>query len=154
MRSIGGQLQSDVRSWTAPLGASVATGAALGSATLAYHTFKADLDGHVLAHAYALTLAAGVCGFTGLVAIAILLSSRFTPEAALDPLWMVFRAFVGVALLGLPVATGGCCTPWSWPSFLMASTFSVVVNGAWATFLVAFIRERGPNRVGMAARGN
>src|SRR5690242_1055921 len=83
--------------WKAPISASLVTAVALAYAIVAYRTFENDLDNDVHAVGYALALAAGVCGFVGLVAIAILLASRFTPEAARDPLWMTFKVFVAVA---------------------------------------------------------
>jgi hypothetical protein len=123
------------------MGATVVTGAALACAVVAYRTFRSDLDGGVSAAPYALAFAAGICAFVGLVAIAILLSSRFTPDAAREPLWTAFILCVAVMILSLPVATGGSFTPWCWWSFFTALAFSVVVNSAWAVFLVVFIHD-------------
>jgi hypothetical protein len=127
--------------WRARIGATVVTAAALVCAMVAYRVFKNDLDGDVSAVVYALDLGAGVFGFVGLVAIAILLSSRFTPGAARDPLWTAFKICVAIAIPSLPAATQASFTPWCWWSFATALAFSVVANSAWAYFLVVFIDD-------------
>jgi uncharacterized membrane protein len=129
------------RPWKSRIGAAIVTAAALVCAIVAYRTFRSDLDGGVFGAPYALAFAAGICAFVGLIAIAILLSSRCTPDAARDPLWTAFILCVAVMIPSLPVATGGSFTPWCWWSFFTALAFSVVVNSAWAIFLVIFIQD-------------
>jgi hypothetical protein len=140
----------ELQQWRARAAAAVVTGTAAAGAIVTYRAFRGDRGGDVLDGAYALVLAAGIAGFLGMVAIAILLSSRFTAEYARDPLWMGFRACAGAALVGLPTGTG--TTPWSWPSFLTALTFSVVVTAAWAKFLVLFIADGERRRGGSMRR--
>jgi hypothetical protein len=114
--------------------------------TATYRTFENDLGHTPLAPLCAPVLAAGIAGFVGMIGLAVLLFSRFTPDGAHEPLWATFKACVAVTLVGIPVGTAAGLEPWSWPSFAIALVLSVFVTTGWALFLVVLIGVRGGAR--------
>ena len=134
------------RQWRARIAASGALGAATACATATYRIFEHDRGHAPLAALCAPVLAAGIAGFVGMIALAVLLFSRSTPDAAHEPLWATFKACVAVALVGIPVGTAAGLEPWSWPSFAISLVLSVFLTTGWAAFLVVLVGARGGAR--------